>query len=487
MSSISTISLPTRFSGSNLLETSLLPNQNSLRFRVASFPATSRSNVAVHVRDNGTSFSSAGGVRRTRISAVAKETGTSVSTDSSFAHVQQAPEDPILGITVAYNKDPNPAKVNLGVGAYRTEEGKPLVLNVVRKAEQKLLADKSRNKEYLGITGIPDFNKLSAQLILGSDCLAIAEKRVVTVQCLSGTGSLRVGAEFLATHYGGEKIIYVPSPTWGNHLKIFPLGGIQTRTYRYFDPKTKGLDYEGMIEDLRAAPSGAVVLLHACAHNPTGVDPTQEQWEGIRRVIREEKHLLPFFDSAYQGFASGSLDTDAWAVRQFVNDGGEVFLAQSYAKNMGLYGERVGALSAIVKGADVATRVESQLKLVIRPMYSSPPTHGAAIVSLILADKDLYEEWKVELKGMADRIISMRHQLFDALKERKTPGNWDHILNQIGMFTFTGLNKQQVEYMTKEYHIYMTLDGRISMAGLSSRTVPQLADAIHSAVVNFSS
>ncbi|BBN09054.1 aspartate aminotransferase, cytoplasmic [Marchantia polymorpha subsp. ruderalis] len=409
------------------------------------------------------------------------------ATASSFAHVKQAPEDAILGVTVAYNKDPSPVKVNLGVGAYRTEEGKPLVLNVVRKAEEQLLADRARNKEYLGITGIPQFNKLSAELILGRDSPAIAQGRVITAQCLSGTGSLRVGGEFLATHYSGPKVIYVPSPTWGNHLKIFPLAGLETRTYRYYNPKTRGLDYEGMIEDLRAAPNGAVVLLHACAHNPTGVDLTQEEWEGLRKVIRNDKQQLPFFDSAYQGFASGSLDTDAFAVRRFVNDGGETFIAQSYAKNMGLYGERVGALSIVVRDPSVAARVESQLKLVIRPMYSSPPTYGAAIVSTILSNPALYDEWKVELKAMADRIISMRHQLFDALKARKTPGDWTHILNQIGMFTFTGLNKQQVEYMTKEYHIYMTMDGRISMAGLSSRTVPQLADAIHSAVVKFSS
>ncbi|KAL2629780.1 hypothetical protein R1flu_014466 [Riccia fluitans] len=405
---------------------------------------------------------------------------------SSFGHVKQAPEDPILGVTVEYNKDPSPMKVNLGVGAYRTEEGKPLVLNVVRKAEEQLLADRSRNKEYLPITGIAQFNKLSAELILGSDSPAIAQKRVVTAQCLSGTGSLRVGGEFIAHHYSGPKIIYVPAPTWGNHLKIFPLAGLETRTYRYYNPKTRGLDYQGMIEDLRAAPNGAVVLLHACAHNPTGVDPTKDEWEGIRNVVRNEKQQLPFFDSAYQGFASGSLDTDAWAVRRFVNDGGETFIAQSYAKNMGLYGERVGALSIVATDPAVAARVESQVKLVIRPMYSNPPTYGAAIVANILSNRALFEEWKVELKAMADRIISMRHQLFDALTARRTPGNWTHILNQIGMFTFTGLNKQQVEYMTRDYHIYMTLDGRISMAGLSSRTVPQLADAIHSAVIKFS-
>lgn len=400
---------------------------------------------------------------------------------SVFEHVQQAPEDPILGVTVAYNKDPSPLKVNLGVGAYRTEEGKPLVLNVVRRAEQQLVADRSRNKEYQPITGISQFNKLSAKLILGANSPAIAENRVATVQALSGTGALRVGAEFLSRHYA-KPIIFLPNPTWGNHNKIFPLGGVPQKPYRYYDPKTRGLDYEGMLEDLKAAPDGAVILLHACAHNPTGVDPTEEQWEGIRQVIRS-KHQLPFFDCAYQGFASGSLDKDAHAVRLFVADGGECFVAQSYAKNMGLYGERVGALSVVCTNAAVASRVDSQLKLVIRPMYSSPPAHGAAIAATILADGRLFQEWTVELKGMADRIISMRQQLYDALQARGTPGDWTHVLKQIGMFTFTGLNKSQVEFMTREYHIYMTSDGRISMAGLSSKTVPHLADAIHGAVV----
>ncbi|XP_057873685.2 aspartate aminotransferase, cytoplasmic isozyme 1 [Cryptomeria japonica] len=399
---------------------------------------------------------------------------------SVFEKVEQAPEDPILGVTVAYNKDPSPVKLNLGVGAYRTEEGKPLILNVVRQAEELLIQDRSRYKEYLPITGLAEFNKLSAKLILGNDSPAIQERRVATAQCLSGTGSLRVGAEFLSRHYS-QRIIYIPVPTWGNHPKIFHFGGLGVNTYRYYDPKTRGLDYQGMLEDLQAAPSGAIVLLHACAHNPTGVDPTQEQWDGIRQLIRS-KDLLPFFDSAYQGFASGSLDTDAYSVRSFVADGGECLVAQSYAKNMGLYGERVGALSIICRSEHVAKRVESQLKLVIRPMYSSPPIHGASIVATILGDRNLYHNWTIELKNMADRIISMRHQLYNALKVRGTPGDWSHILKQIGMFTFTGLNKDQVRFTTAEYHIYMTSDGRISMAGLSSKTVPHLADAIHAAV-----
>lgn len=400
--------------------------------------------------------------------------------DSVFAHVVRAPEDPILGVTVAYNNDSSPVKVNLGVGAYRTEEGKPLVPNVVRRAEQMLVNDTSRVKEYLSITGIADFNKLSAKLIFGADSPAIKENRVTTVQCLSGTGSLRVGAEFLARHYH-EHTIYIPQPTWGNHPKIFTLAGLSVKYYRYYDPATRGLDFQGLLDDLTAAPVGAIVLLHACAHNPTGVDPTIDQWEKIRQLMRS-KGLLPFFDSAYQGFASGKLDADAQSVRMFVADGGECLAAQSYAKNMGLYGERVGALSIVCKDSDVASKVESQLKMVIRPMYSNPPIHGASIVATILKDRQMYDEWTVELKAMADRIISMRQQLYAAMQARGTPGDWSHIIKQIGMFTFTGLNAEQVSFMTSEYHIYMTSDGRISMAGLSSRTVPHLADAMHAAI-----
>ncbi|CAN6847434.1 unnamed protein product [Brassica oleracea] len=431
-----------------------------------------------------------------RLSSVIASPTSEVSSGSVFAHLVQAPEDPILGMTIAYNKDPSPIKLNLGIGAYRTEEGKPLVLNVVRKAEQQLINDRftslssrlssclmmmmltlvclicsSRVKEYLPIVGLVEFNKLSAKLILGADSPAIRENRVTTVECLSGTGSLRVGGEFLAKHYH-QRTIYITQPTWSNHPKISMLEqvGLSVKTYHYYDPSTRGLNFQGLLEDIGDAPPGSIVLLHACAHNPTGVDPTLEQWEQIRKLMRS-KGLMSFFDSAYQGFASGSLDTYAKPIRMFVVDGGECLVAESYAKNMGLYGER----------RDMG-RVESQLKLVIRPMYSNPPIHGASIVAVILRDRNLFNEWTLELKAMADRIISMRKQLFEALSARGTPGDWSHIIKHIGMFTFTGLNSAQVSFMTKEYHVYMTSDGRISMAGLSSKTVPHLADSIHAAV-----
>ncbi|KAK6927385.1 Aminotransferase, class I/classII, partial [Dillenia turbinata] len=400
-------------------------------------------------------------------------------------------------VNIAYNNDNSPVKLNLGMGVYRTEEGKPLVLNVVRRAEQLLANDLIRVKEYLSITGLTDFNKMSATLIFGEkrykyhkstfivgNSPVIKENRVTTVQCLSGSGLLRVGAEFLARHYE-QKTIYIPQPTYGLHPVIFSTVGLSMKTYRYYDPTGHALNIQGLPEDLDSAPSGSIFLLHACAHNPTGVGPTAEHWEQIRLLIRS-KRLLPFFDSAYQGYATGSLDADAVSVRMFAADGGESVVAQSYSKNMGLYGERVGAISFVCKTTNVARRVESQLKLIIRPMYSNPPIHGASIVAAILSDRTLYNEWIIELKAMADRIISMRQQLFDALHARGTPGNWSHILKHVGMFTYSGLNPKQVGSMTKEYHIYMPEDGRINMAGLCAKTIPHLTDAIHVAVAKFS-
>ncbi|GLC63912.1 aspartate transaminase aat1 [Pleodorina starrii] len=407
------------------------------------------------------------------------------SSDSMWEQVQQAPPDPIIGVTDGWRADPDPRKLNLGVGAYRTEEGKPYVLKAVREAEQQILADPAMNKEYLPISGNAEFNRLARTLALGPNSPAIREARVATVQALSGTGSLRVGAEFLSTHLPASfpRIVYLPNPTWGNHKSIFGKAGFQVREYRYFDAATRGLDFGGMTADLTAAPPGSVVLLHACAHNPTGVDPSREQWRQLLELTRRTR-LVPFFDSAYQGFASGDLDADAAAVRLFAEAGLELVLAQSFAKNMGLYGERAGALSVVTKSREVATRVESQLKLVIRPMYSNPPMHGAAIAARVMGDPKLNAMWQEELRGMAKRIKAMRQVLYDQLRARNIPGDWSFVLKQIGMFSFTGLSRSQCETLVKKWHIHLTLDGRISMAGLSADTAPYLAEAIADVVAN---
>lgn len=393
----------------------------------------------------------------------------------------QAPPDPILSVSEAWRADTDPAKLNLGVGAYRTDAGKPHVLAVVRKAEAAVLADPAANKEYLGITGLPEFCSLSRAMAFGADCAAVQEGRVVTVQALSGTGSLRVGMDFIATHYRGPKVIYVPNPTWGNHKAIAARAGLAVKEYRYFAPASRGLDFHGLLADLSAAEPGSAVMLHACAHNPTGVDPTPAQWQTILELV-QRRRLLPFFDMAYQGFASGDLATDAAALRLFAASGMELLLAQSYAKNMGLYNERVGALSLLCGSPAVAGRVESQVKLVIRPNYSNPPAHGARIVARVLSDPALYAEWKVELAGMAQRIKDMRTALHAELVARAVPGEWGFVLSQIGMFSFTGLTRAQCEHLTRKWHVYLTMDGRISMAGLSAAGCARLAEAIKDAL-----
>ncbi|KAI3869467.1 hypothetical protein MKX03_031723, partial [Papaver bracteatum] len=318
-------------------------------------------------------------------------------------------------------------------------EGNPIILDVVRKNEQILLKDQSRNYEYLPITGLAEFNKASAKLIFGADSYSTKKSNHRAMR--SVFGALRVGAEFLVKHH--------------DNVNIFSIAGLSLEYYRYYEPTTHGLDFEGLLEDLNSASTGSVVLLHACAHNPTGVDPTLDQWQQIRQLVRS-KGLLPFFDTAYQGFASGNLDVDAKSVRMFVADGGECLAAQSYAKNMSLYSERVGALNIVCKSADVVGKVESQLKL----SFVQPMDYGE----------------------MTNRVIKMRQLLFDALTTRGTPGDWSHIVKQIGFFTYAGLTSEQFAFITKDYHVYMTSDGRISISGLSSKTVPLLADAIHAAV-----
>ncbi|ODV89983.1 hypothetical protein CANCADRAFT_99031 [Tortispora caseinolytica NRRL Y-17796] len=394
---------------------------------------------------------------------------------SFWAAVKQGPPDAILGITEAFKADTFPQKINLGVGAYRDDNGKPYVLPSVREAEQIIVSEKL-DKEYAPITGVPAFAPAAAKLAYGSSSPGL--DRVSITQTISGTGALRVGGEFLALHYPYAKKIYVPTPSWANHAAVFKHAGLEVESYRYYNKETISLDFEGMIADIKALPEKSVVLLHACAHNPTGVDPTQEQWIEIAKVVKEKNHF-PFFDMAYQGFASGDTVRDAFAVRHFVKEGLQVALCQSFAKNMGLYGERVGAFSLVTADAEEKKRVDSQIKIIVRALYSNPPIHGARIAAKILNDEKLNAQWLTEVKGMADRIIEMRHLLKSNLEKLGSSHDWSHITSQIGMFAYTGLSPEQVDTLAKEHSVYCTRDGRVSVAGINSKNVERLAEAIH--------
>eukprot|EP01059_Diplonema_ambulator_P033226 TRINITY_DN685_c1_g2_i1.p1 TRINITY_DN685_c1_g2~~TRINITY_DN685_c1_g2_i1.p1 ORF type:complete len:412 (+),score=174.67 TRINITY_DN685_c1_g2_i1:51-1286(+) len=398
-------------------------------------------------------------------------------TRKTFADVAMGPADPILGLTVAYNEDTHPKKVNLGVGAYRDDSGKPFVLSCVREAEKRICG--TMDHEYAGITGVPKFVKVAQQLLFGtSEAANAAMPKICSSQTISGTGALRVAGEFLNRFYPGEKVIYVPAPTWGNHIPVFNDSGLEVKTYKYYDAKTCGLDLANMLADIKAMPKGSMVLLHACAHNPTGVDPTQDEWKQIEAAIKEMGHY-PFFDSAYQGFASGLPEIDAFAIRYFLEKGHQMMVTQSFAKNIGLYGERIGAMHIVCADAEEKGRVESQLKILIRPMYSNPPIYGARLVATIFEDEKLRANWAEEVKVMADRIIGMRKALTDELKALGSTKDWSHIEKQIGMFCFTGLTKEQVERVKSEFHIYLTGNGRISMAGVTSGNVKYIATAMH--------
>jgi len=405
----------------------------------------------------------------------------------TFGGVETIPPDAIFFTKQRYKEDPDKRKVNLGIGAYRDDNGKPMVLKIVRKVEKELAEDMSLNKEYLPISGDAEMVKLSQQLMLGANCERIANGSVAGVQALSGTGSLRVLMHFIRNTIanGNDKFkVFLSNPTWGNHKKVIAKSGLNYEFHTYWDPKGRCLDLKGMLNDLKEKSSpGDVVLLHGCAHNPTGVDPTKDQWNVIADTMTQLK-LVPFFDCAYQGFATGDLDADAYAVRLFESRGFEFLLAQSFAKNLGLYGERAGCASVICKSPQAAKACMSQLCGVIRPMYSNPPAHGARIVKKVLGDPDNFKAWKVEMGAMSKRISDMRAALRKKVEELKTPGNWNHITDQIGMFTFTGLTPQQVDVMIEKHHIYLLSNGRISMAGVASGNVEYIATAINDVVNN---
>ncbi|KAI0988825.1 hypothetical protein GJ496_007010 [Pomphorhynchus laevis] len=396
---------------------------------------------------------------------------------SFWSKVPQGPPDAVFGVAEAYKLDSNPNKVNLSVGAYRTDNGKPWVLDSVLQAE-KMLLDEKLDKEYAPIGGLQEFSVAASKLAFGQDSTILKNKQNVTVQTLSGTGALKVGASFIKQYLEKSQDVYLPKPTWPNHPNVFSTTGLNVKSYTYFNPETKGIDETQLLQDIKNMPENAVILLHACAHNPTGVDPTKQQWKRISDVIKARK-LLPFFDMAYQGFASGSLDNDAYAVRLFANEGHQVILAQSFAKNMGLYGERVGALTIVCEDQDEVKRVMSQVKRVIRPMYSNPPLHGARLALKIMKTPALEQQWFDELKVMSGRILQMRQLLVSHLEKLGSTIKWNHVTDQIGMFCYTGLNPEQVDVLTKKHSIYLTKDGRISIPGLTTKNVEYVAKAIH--------
>lgn len=396
---------------------------------------------------------------------------------STWAAVPAGPPDAILGITEAFKADPFEQKINLGVGAYRSDQGKPYVLPSVRTAEKKVV-DSQADKEYAGITGVPAFTKAAALLAYGPASAPLKEDRIAITQSISGTGALRIGGAFMRRFYPGARKIFLPNPTWANHKAVMDDAGLEVTNYRYYNKDTIGLDFDGMLADIQAAPKNSVFLLHACAHNPTGIDPTEQQWRQISDAVKEGDHYA-FFDMAYQGFASGDTNKDAFAVRHFISEGHNIALCQSFAKNMGLYGERVGAFSIVCESAEEKKRVESQIKILVRPLYSNPPVHGARIASTILNDPVLNKQWLGEVKGMADRIISMRILLKKNLEDLGSKHDWSHITSQIGMFAYTGLNAEQMDQLAKKHSVYATKDGRISVAGITNANVGRLAEAIY--------
>ncbi|CAL5038925.1 unnamed protein product [Urochloa decumbens] len=356
---------------------------------------------------------------------------------SWFGHVEPAAKDPILGVTEAFLADTSPDKMNVGVGAYRDDDGKPVVLDCVRQAEQRIAG--SMNMEYLPMGGSVKMIDESLKLAYGEGSELIKDKRIAAVQALSGTGGCRLFADF-QKRFLPDSQIYIPTPTWANHHNIWRDAHVPIKTFTYYHPESRGLDFSGLMDDIKNAPDGSFFLLHACAHNPTGVDPSEEQWREISHQFKVKKHF-PFFDMAYQGFASG-------------------------------------CLSILCDDETQAVAVKSQLQQLARPMYSNPPLHGALIVSTILSDPELKSLWLKEVKGMADRIIGMRTALKENLEKLGSP-SWEHITNQIGMFCYSGMKPEQVDRLTNEFHIYMTRNGRISMAGVTTGNVAYLANAIH--------
>ncbi len=393
---------------------------------------------------------------------------------SMFAAVEMAPRDPILGLNEQFNADPNPAKVNLGVGVYFDDEGKLPVLRCVAIAEKQLL-ESPKAKGYLPIDGIAAYDKAVQTLVFGDDSDALSTGRIATVQALGGTGGLRVGADLLKKVRPDAKVL-ISDPSWENHRALFTQAGFEVDTYPYYEPATRGIRFEAMLDTLRAAAPGTIVVLHACCHNPTGCDLSDPQWEQVAAACAAGE-LVPFLDMAYQGFGKGIAE-DGAAVQCFLLMGQEFFVSTSFSKSFSLYGERVGALSVVCSSKDEAARVLSQLKIVIRTSYSNPPTFGAQVVATVLNTPTLRAMWEEELAGMRERIKAMRHALVAKLQAAGVRGELGYITQQMGMFSYSGLAKQQMLRLRSEFGVYGVDSGRICVAALNSRNIDAVVSAL---------
>ena len=398
---------------------------------------------------------------------------------SLLAGVEMAPRDPILGVTEAFNADKNPNKVNLGVGVYYDDNGMVPVLECVRRAEQKL-AEAAMPRNYLPIDGLQAYDRAVQELLFGADSAAVREQRVVTVQTLGGTGGLKVGGDLLRRISPGARV-WISDPSWENHHALFEYAGFAVGTYPYYDPATHGVDFHSMIGALQKLPPGDIVVLHACCHNPTGVDLSPEQWERVIGVVRR-RDLVPFLDIAYQGFGEG-IDADAAPVRRFAQGCAVVFVSSSFSKSLSLYGERVGALSVATESADVAARTLSQLKRVIRTSYSNPPTHGGQAAVMVLTTPELRILWDRELGQMRERIKTMRRQLVEKIRAARADFDFSFMIRQRGLFSYSGLSREQVKRLREEYSLYAIDSGRICVPALNSRNVDYVARAIASVIV----
>ncbi|KAK7390240.1 hypothetical protein VNO78_25539 [Psophocarpus tetragonolobus] len=395
-----------------------------------------------------------------------------------WGHVKPAPKDPIISVNEAFLADPFPHKINLGIGTYRGDDGKHFIPQCVHDAEMKIQRSKFEESNSSAVRS--KFVQECVRLAYGNDLNVVREGLFAGVPTLSGTGACRLFAEF-QRHFYPNSQMYLPDPTWSNHHNIWKQAEIPVKTFHYYHPDTKGLDFASLLNDVKNAPDCSFFLLHPCAHNPTGVDPTEEQWREISYQLKVKNHF-PFFDMAYQGFASGDLDRDATALRIFLEDGHLIGCAQSFTKNMGLSEHKVGCLSVLCQSLNQVAALKSQLQLMSRAMYSSIPFHGISLVSMILSDPNIEALWRKEIKVMAKRIKTMRITLRRCLENLDSSFNLEHITAQVGMFCLSGLTPDQVKKLEKLFHIYMTPDGRISMAGVTFSNVDYLANAIHQVI-----